>query len=42
MCDKLRLEPISLAGIARVTGVSEPWLQKYVNEKYKKVPKKIV
>lgn len=42
LIDKLLLERISLAGIARVTGVSEPWLQKYVNEKYKKIPKKMV
>jgi len=28
------LEKILLAGIARVVGVSEPWLQSYVNEKY--------
>ncbi|CAN2042696.1 hypothetical protein GMMP15_80049 [Candidatus Magnetomoraceae bacterium gMMP-15] len=27
-------ERISLAGIARVVGVSERWLQNYVNEKY--------
>jgi len=27
--DKLLLEKIPLAGIARVTGVSERWLQKY-------------
>ena len=30
--DKLLLERISLAGIARVTGVSEDWLQDYVNK----------
>ncbi|PSP04430.1 MAG: IS1 family transposase, partial [Cyanobacteria bacterium QS_7_48_42] len=29
--DKLLLEKIPLAGIARVAGVSEPWLQSYVN-----------
>ena len=34
LIDKLLLEKISLAGIARVIGVSERWLQKYVNEKY--------
>ncbi len=39
LIDKLLLERISLAGIARVTGVSELWLQKYVNAKYKTVPK---
>lgn len=39
--DKLINERISLAGIARVTGVSEPWLQKYVNDKYKKIPQTV-
>ena len=34
LIDKLLLEKIPLAGIARVVGVSERWLQKYVNEKY--------
>ena len=33
LIDKLLLEKIPLAGIARVAGVSEPWLQHYVNEK---------
>ena len=41
LVDKLLLERISLAGIARVTNISEPWLQKYVNEKYKNVEKSI-
>jgi IS1 family transposase len=35
------LEKIPLAGIARVAGVSEPWLQNYVNEKYAAVPRVI-
>ncbi len=39
--DKLLLERISLAGIARVTGVSEDWLQDYVNKKYQSVPRQI-
>lgn len=39
LIDKLLLERISLAGIARVTGVSELWLQKYVNVKYENVPR---
>ena len=39
--DKLLAERISLAGIARVTGVSERWLQNYVNEKYENIPKKV-
>lgn len=37
LIDKLLLEKISLAGIARVTEVSEPWLQSYVNNKYESV-----
>ena len=39
LIDKLLLERISLAGIARVTGVSERWLQSYVNQKYNAIPK---
>ncbi len=39
--DKLLLEKIPIAGIARVTGISEPWLQKYINEKYENIPRKI-
>lgn len=39
--DKLLLEKIPIAGISRVTGISEPWLQKYINEKYENVPQKI-
>ena len=39
--DKLLLEKIPIAGIARVTGISEPWLQKYINRKYEDVPKTI-
>ena len=31
LIDKLLLEKIPLVGIARVTGVSERWLQTYVN-----------
>ncbi len=33
LIDKLLLEKLPLAGIARVTGVSERWLQYYVNAK---------
>ena len=49
LVDKLLLERLSLAGISRVTGISEAWLQQYVNRKYatversfadKKSPKK--
>ena len=39
--DKLLLERISIAGISRVTGVSEVWLQQYINKKYEAVSKKI-
>lgn len=35
--DKLLLEKISLAGIARVVEVSDLWLQQYVNAKYAEV-----
>ena len=38
LIDKLLLEKIPLAGIARFTEVSESWLQKYVNTKYAAVP----
>jgi transposase-like protein len=41
LIDKLLLEKIPLAGIARVVGVSEPWLQSYVNEKYQNVPRQV-
>lgn len=39
LIDRLLLEKIPLAGIARVCDVSEVWLQGYVNEKYAKVPR---
>jgi len=42
LIDRLLLERISLAGIARVTGVSERWLQYYVNDKYEKVPRQVM
>jgi insertion element IS1 protein InsB len=38
LVDKLLLERISLAGIARVFEVSERWPQNYLNEKYRSVP----
>ncbi len=41
LIDKLLLEKIPLAGIARVVDVSEPWLQGYVNEKYASVPRPV-
>ena len=34
LIDRLLLERISLAGIARIAWVPEQWLQTYVNEKY--------
>lgn len=39
LVDKLLLERISIAGISRVTGISETHLQNYVNKKYKNVKK---
>lgn len=39
LVDKLLLERISIAGISRVTGISEVWLQKYINRKYEETPK---
>jgi transposase-like protein len=41
LIDRLLLERISLAGIARAAQVSETWLQQYVNEKYAEVRRKV-
>jgi insertion element IS1 protein InsB len=41
LIDKLLLERLALAAIARVTGVSERWLQMYVNQKYYQTPKTV-
>jgi transposase-like protein len=41
LVDRLLLERISLAGIARSVRVSEQWLQIYVNEKYASVPRQV-
>ena len=41
MVDKLLLEKIPLAGISRVTGISESWLQEYVNKKYESTPREV-
>jgi insertion element IS1 protein InsB len=41
LIDRLLLERISLAGIARSAQVSEQWLQTYVNEKYAQVPRSV-
>lgn len=38
LIDKLLLEHLALAAIARVTGVSERWLQMYVNQKFYQTP----
>jgi insertion element IS1 protein InsB len=37
----LLVEKIPLAGIARATGVSKSWLQKYVNNFYETVPQEV-
>ena len=39
--DKLLLEKIPLAGIARAMDVSETWLQNYVNRKYEQVDRHV-
>jgi insertion element IS1 protein InsB len=39
--DRLLLERIPISGISRVTGISELWLQKYINIIYENVPKEI-
>ena len=41
LIDKLLLERLSLAGIARVTEFSELRLQRYVNAKYAAVPRRV-
>ena len=41
LADRLLSEKIPIAGISRVTGISEPRLQKYINEKYENIPEKI-
>ncbi len=41
LINKLLLEKIPLAGIARVCDVSEPWLQNYVNVQYASVPQEV-
>ena len=40
LVDKLLLEKISSAGISRVTGISEVWIQNYINKKYEHAPKR--
>ncbi len=41
LIDRLLLERISLAGISRITGVSERWLQTHVNQKYEQTPRHV-
>lgn len=41
LIDRLLLERISLAGIARAAQMSEQWMQTYVNEKYAQVPRRV-
>ena len=41
LVDKLLLEKIPIAGISRVTGISETWLQKYINNKYENIEQKV-
>jgi len=41
LIDRLLLERLALAAIARVTGVSERWLQMYVNQKYDQTPQQV-
>ena len=41
LIDRLLLERISLAGIARATQVSQKWLQDYVNQKYTQTPRQV-
>ena len=41
LIDRLLLERISLAGIARAILISQQWLQTYVNEKYAGVPRSV-
>lgn len=39
--DRLLLEKLALAGIARALQISELWLQQYVNQKYQQVERKV-
>jgi IS1 family transposase/transposase-like protein len=42
LIDRLLLEKIPLAGIARAVQVSERWLQYYVNDKYESIPRELI
>jgi hypothetical protein len=39
--DRLLLEKLPLAGIARALQISELWLQQYVNQKYQSVEQEV-
>ncbi len=41
LINKLLLEKLPLAGIARITGVSERWLQTYINKLYTSVSQEV-
>lgn len=41
LIDKPLLARLSLAGVTRVTGVSEQWLTAYVNAKYEVAPRQV-
>ena len=41
LVEKLLLERISIAGIARVLNISEKWLQTYINDRYDNNEKKL-
>ena len=41
LIDRLLRDVLPLAGIARVTGVSERWLQTYVNAKFNAISKQV-
>jgi insertion element IS1 protein InsB len=41
LINKLLIEKILLAGIAKVCDVSETWLQDYVNRKYDSIPRQV-
>lgn len=42
LIDKLLLERLAIAAISRVSGISETWIQGYVNQKCRTVEKKAV
>lgn len=41
LIEKLLNERLALAAIVRITGVSERWLQMYVNQKYYATPQEV-